>query len=145
MEEQGCQVCWERNTFPSPLEEFEGAAVAVCVVPSSCCLAAKGDFLQSNRNFNRCLRGSPAGCFAPRREIPSRVSSAITGAVQSGRRLHQDKMGGRSRGDGHGGTHRPHLAGQLSCRLLPPSVEHSSVLRSAERCVLLRLTIRWWL
>lgn len=57
MEEQGCQICWEPNTFPSPLEEFEGAAVMVCVVPSSCCLAAKGDFLQSNRNFNGFLRG----------------------------------------------------------------------------------------
>ena len=92
--------------FPALRQSFkeqEGAVVGVRVVPSGCCLAAKGDFLQSNRHLNRCLRGYPAKRFAPHTEIPSRVSSAITGAVQSGWRLHQDERGGRS----VGGTQTP--------------------------------------
>lgn len=86
--------------FPAIWRSFreqEGAVVRIHVVPSSCCLAAKKDILQSKKNCNRILGGHQAGCFAPCTEIPFGVSLEITVYCVAGR-LHQDKIGNRNTG-----------------------------------------------
>lgn len=96
MEEQGYQICWEDKAFPNPLEEFQrtrgcchwGSCSPQRLLP--CC---EGGFFAINRNVNRNLRGYPADSTY---RNSFRVSSAITDAVQSSRRLHQDKRGSRS-------------------------------------------------